>query len=247
MPTSDTPLNRRLPDQDVHQVFEGRRRITSELPSRTSTGSRGRAPSPSAPYESRDGIAISPTDPEDEIGARIRAARTARRITLTALSQKTGISLSTLSRLESGQRKATVKLLRPIARTLGTSLEDLVGSDDKADPRVTRQPIVRNGVIIVPLSGSESAIQVFHHTIPADLGGQRRLQSHEGYEWVYVLRGRVRLMLGSTELILQPGDAAEFDTKTPHWFGNGGSRPAQYLTIFGPQGEKVHLRARPRA
>jgi transcriptional regulator with XRE-family HTH domain len=191
----------------------------------------------------------SPTEPEDEIGARLRAARGARRMTLTELSQKTGISLSTLSRLESGQRKATVKLLVPIARSLGTSLDDLVGSEDKADPRVTRQPLVRDGVTIVPLSGSESAIQVFHHTIPTIPAGDRRqprLQSHEGYEWVYVLKGRVRLMLGSTELVLQPGDAAEFDTKTPHWFGNGGQKPAQYLTIFGPQGEKVHLRARPR-
>jgi transcriptional regulator with XRE-family HTH domain len=191
-------------------------------------------------------MVTSTTDPEGEIGTRIRAARAARRMTLTELSQKTGISLSTLSRLESGQRKATVKLLVPIARSLGTSLDDLVGSDVKADPRVTRQPIVRHGVTIVPLSGSESAIQVFHHTIPGGDGRQPRLQSHEGYEWVYVLRGRVRLMLGSTELVLQPGEAAEFDTKTPHWFGNGGPRPAQYLTIFGPQGEKVHLRARPR-
>jgi transcriptional regulator with XRE-family HTH domain len=191
-------------------------------------------------------MVTSPTHPEDEIGTRLRAARAARRMTLTELSQKTGISLSTLSRLESGQRKATVRLLVPIARSLGTSLDDLVRSDDK-DPRVARQPIVRDGVTIVPLSGSESAIQVFHHTIPAGDRRQPQLQSHEGYEWVYALKGRVRLLLGSTELILQPGDAAEFDTKTPHWFGNGGPKPAQYLTIFGPQGEKVHLRARPRA
>ncbi len=167
-------------------------------------------------------------------------------MTLTELSQRTGISLSTLSRLESGQRKATVKLLVPIARSLGTSLDDLAGSDDKAGHRVTRRPIVRDGVTIVPLSGSDSAIQVFHQTIPAGDARQPRLQSHDGYEWAYVLRGRVRLMLGTTELLLRPGEAAEFDTRTPHWFGNGGPRPAQYLTIFGPQGEKVHLKARPR-
>jgi transcriptional regulator with XRE-family HTH domain len=182
-----------------------------------------------------------------EIGGKLRAARVARRLTLANLSQETGISLSTLSRLESGKRMVTMELLVPIARSLGVSIDRLVGNDGKPDPRVTRPPIVRDGVTIVPLSGPGSATQVFHHTVPAGDHRQPRLQSHDGYEWAFVLRGRVRLMLGATELLLEPGEAAEFDTKTPHWFGNGGRGLAQYLTIFGPQGEKVHVKARPRA
>ncbi len=139
-----------------------------------------------------------------------------------------------------------MELLVPIARSLGVSIDRLVGSDGTPDPRVTRPPIVRDGFMIVPLSGPDSATQVFHHTIPASHHSQPRLQSHDGYEWVFVVRGRVRLMLGATELLSAPGEAAEFDTKTPHWFDNGGRGAVQYLTIFGPQGEKAHVKARPR-
>jgi quercetin dioxygenase-like cupin family protein len=68
-------------------------------------------------------------------------------------------------------------------------------------------------------------------------------RSHEGHEWLYVLSGRVRLVLGDDDLVLMPGEAAEFSTRTPHWTG-AVDGPAQALGIFGPQGERVHLRAR---
>jgi transcriptional regulator with XRE-family HTH domain len=175
----------------------------------------------------------------------LRAARSARGMTLADLSRETGISVSTLSRLETGKRKATLDLLAPIARCLEISLDELAGRRREVDPRVRRRPTVRDGITTLPLSGPESVLQAFHQTIPA--GDDRRpvLQTHDGYEWLYVLRGRVRLLLGKTEVFLGPGEAAEFDTSTPHWFGNGGRGLAQYLTIFGPEGEKIHLRARP--
>lgn len=127
---------------------------------------------------------------EAEVGAKLRAARVARRLTLSRLSQETGISLSTLSRLESGKRKITMELLVPIARSLGVSIDRLVGRGGTPDPRVTRPPTVRDGVMIVQLSGPDSATQVFHRTIPAGHHSQPRLQSHDGYEWVFVVRGR---------------------------------------------------------
>ena len=68
-------------------------------------------------------------------------------------------------------------------------------------------------------------------------------RSHEGHEWLYVLAGRVRLVLGDDDLVLEPGEAAEFSTWTPHWTG-AVDGPAEVLGIFGPQGERVHLRAR---
>lgn len=66
-------------------------------------------------------------------------------------------------------------------------------------------------------------------------------------EWLYVLSGRLRLVLGQHDLVLRRGEAAEFDTRVPHWFGNAGSQPVEYLTLFGRQGERVHLRAKPSA
>jgi len=71
------------------------------------------------------------------------------------------------------------------------------------------------------------------------------LQTHEGYEWIYLLSGRLRLLLGEHDLMLVPGEAAEFDTRVPHLFNNPGPEPAEAITLFGPQGERLHVRARP--
>jgi quercetin dioxygenase-like cupin family protein len=67
-------------------------------------------------------------------------------------------------------------------------------------------------------------------------------RTHEGYEWLYVLSGRLRLVLGSRDLLLGPGEVVEFDTRAPHWVSNPGPEPAEVLAIFGPQGERMHVR-----
>jgi hypothetical protein len=51
-------------------------------------------------------------------------------------------------------------------------------------------------------------------------------------------------VLGDHDLVLGPGEAAEFDTRVPHWFGSTGDQAAEILSLFGPQGERVHARAR---
>jgi quercetin dioxygenase-like cupin family protein len=66
-------------------------------------------------------------------------------------------------------------------------------------------------------------------------------RSHEGHEWVYVISGRMRLVLGDDDLVLEPGEAAEFSTWTPHWMG-AVDAPASAIAIFGPHGQRVHLR-----
>jgi quercetin dioxygenase-like cupin family protein len=70
---------------------------------------------------------------------------------------------------------------------------------------------------------------------------------HDGYEWLYVLSGRMRLILDEHDLVPGPGEVAEFDTRVPHWFGSAGQQPAEVLSLFGPQGERMHVRARPRS
>ena len=72
-------------------------------------------------------------------------------------------------------------------------------------------------------------------------------RSHEGCEWPYVLSGRLRLALGELDLVLTAGEAAEFDTRVPHGFGNAGPQPVEFLSLFGPQGDRLHVRARPAA
>lgn len=179
------------------------------------------------------------------VGPRLRALRQQRGITLTELSETTGISVSTLSRLESGARRPTLELLLPLARAYGVSLDELVDAPPTGDPRVHLRPVTRHGMTMLPLSRRVGGIQAYKLVIPPDPRREPELQVHEGYEWLYVLDGRLRVLLGEHDLVLVPGEAAEFDTRTPHWFGAAGAEPVEFLSLFGRQGERAHLRARP--
>ena len=180
-----------------------------------------------------------------EVGPRLRRARTQRQVTLTELAAATGISESTLSRLESGQRKPSLELLLPIAAVHRIPLDELVGAPELGDPRVRLIPRRRNGRTVVPLTRRPGGIQAWKTVIPPE-PGDPELRSHEGYEWLYVLGGRVRLILADDDITLGPGEAAEFDTRVPHWFGPAGDEPVEVLSLLGHQGERIHLRAAPR-
>jgi len=179
------------------------------------------------------------------VGPRLRALRQRRGTTLADLSTATGISASTLSRLESGQRRPTLQLLLPLARAHGVQIDELVGAPQTGDPRVHLRPVRRNGLTMVPLSHRAGGVQAYKLLIPA--GGRSTEpdpQTHEGYEWLYVLNGQLRLVLGDQDIVLNPGEAAEFDTVVPHWFGNADGASVELLSLFGRQGERAHLRAR---
>ena len=180
------------------------------------------------------------------VGPRLRALRQQRGTTLAELSAVTGISVSTLSRLESGGRKPTLELLLALARAYQVPLDELAGVPPPGDPRIRTRPVQRNGRTLLPLTRRPGGIRAYKMLIPAG-EPDSPMQSHEGYEWMYVLSGRLRVRLGEHDLIMKPGEAAEFDTRTPHWFGNPGPEPAELLILFGPQGERLHIRARPRS
>ncbi|MET7460908.1 XRE family transcriptional regulator [Nonomuraea sp. NPDC005501] len=182
------------------------------------------------------------------VGPRLRALRTQRGTTLHQLAEATGISVSTLSRLESGGRRPTLELLLPLAKAHQVSLDDLVGAPATGDPRVRPQPIVRHGVTFLPLTRRSGGLQAFKQIFPPGTPtGDAAPKTHEGYEWLYVLSGRLRLRLAEHDLVLAAGEAAEFDTHLPHRISNPGPEPAEVLSLFGPQGERLHVRARPRA
>jgi len=177
------------------------------------------------------------------VGPRLRALRTARDLTLAELADATGISVSTLSRLESGQRKPTLELLLPLAREHRVPLDELVDAPQTGDPRVHARPFTRHGSTFLPLSHVPGGLRAYKQVIPPTPDREPTLGTHEGHEWFYVLSGRVRLLLGEHDLVLKPGEVAEFDTRTPHAVLNPGPGPAEILTLFGPQGERMHVRA----
>jgi len=182
------------------------------------------------------------------VGPRLRALRLRGDRTLAELSASTGISVSTLSRLESGQRRPTLELLLPLARVHGVPIDELVGAPPTGDPRVHQRPVTRDRVTMIPLTRRAGGVQAYKMIIPApaDPPAPPEQKSHDGYEWLYVLSGRVRLLLGDQDQVLIPGEAAEFDTRVPHWFGNADTEPVELLCLFGRQGERAHLRARTR-
>jgi transcriptional regulator with XRE-family HTH domain len=182
-----------------------------------------------------------------QVGPRLKRIRTQRGVTLAALAESTGISKSTLSRLEAGQRKPSLELLLPIAHAHQVPLDELVEAPETGDPRVKVKPVKAHGRTYVPLTQQPGALQAYKVVIPADQSADPDLRVHEGYEWFYVLSGKVRLILAEHDLVLGPGEAAEFDTRLPHWFGPVGDQPAEVLSLFGRQGERIHVRAAPRS
>ncbi|MGI3786379.1 MAG: helix-turn-helix domain-containing protein [Janthinobacterium lividum] len=184
----------------------------------------------------------------DAVGPRLRALRVERGTTLAELSETTGISVSTLSRLESGGRKPTLELLLPLARAHQVALDELVDAPETGDPRVRPRPLQRWGMTVLPLTRRSEGLQAYKMIMPPGLALEHppEQRTHEGYEWLYVLSGRIRLLLGPHDLVLEAGEVVEFDTRTPHWFGNPGPSEAELLSLLGPQGERMHVRARPK-
>lgn len=185
----------------------------------------------------------------DGVGARLRNLRRARALTLADLAAATGTSQATLSRLESGQRRADLTLLLRLAQVFRVTLDELVDAPPTGDPRVHARPSVRYGMTWVPLTRRPGGLQAYKVIVP---GGPRQdgpveLKTHQGYEWTYVLDGRLRLWLGEQDLTLTPGEVAEFDTHTPHAFTNPGATPTELIVIVSAEGQRAHVRARPAA
>jgi transcriptional regulator with XRE-family HTH domain len=179
-----------------------------------------------------------------EVGPRLKRLRVRRGVTLTSLAEQTGISKSTLSRLESGQRKPSLELLLPLAEAHQVPLDELVGAPDVGDPRIRLKPRSRNGRMVFPLTEQSSGVHVWKVVIPPER--ERELRTHSGHEWLYVLSGRMQLILGEHDLTMGPGEVAEFDTRLPHWFGPADDQPVEILSVHASHGERMHVRAAPR-
>ncbi|MGO4617926.1 helix-turn-helix domain-containing protein [Nocardia sp. 2YAB30] len=177
------------------------------------------------------------------IGPRLRALRQQRGVTLKDLSTASDISVSTLSRLESGQRRPNLEQVLALARAYRVQVDELIGAPLTGDPRVHLRPITRNGMTWLPLTRRAGGLQAFKVVVPSSKYSDRPdPRTHEGYEWLYILNGRLRLVLGDQDLVLSSGEAAEFDTHVPHWFSPAEKAPVELLILFGLQGERAHQR-----
>lgn len=181
---------------------------------------------------------------ETTVRQRLRALRAERGLTLQQVAERANVDVSTLSRLESGKRRLALDHLPPLAAALGVTADELLGRQPQADPRVRSRPRKADGLTLWPLTHRESSSQLRAYKVlvhaERDTPPEGPLPVHEGQDWVYVLSGRLRLLLGDREFVLAPGEAAEFTTWTPHWFG-AIDGPAEMLLIVGAGGERIHL------
>ena len=180
----------------------------------------------------------------DQVGARLKRLRTQRGMTLTGVAAATGISKSTMSRLETGQRRPTLELLLALSHAYRVPLDDLVAAPEEGDPRIQLKPGRVKGRTVIPLTRQPDGMQAWKIVIPTS-NATPEPRAHDGHEWIYVLSGRMRFVLGDQDWVLGPGEVASFDTTVPHWFGSTGDEPAEILSIFGRPGERMTVRTAP--
>jgi len=182
-------------------------------------------------------------DVDNRVRRRLRELRLQRGMTLDDVARRAGIDVSTLSRLESGKRRLALDHLPRLATALSVSTDELLRAPEAADPRVRGEAHTRNGVTFWPLTRHGPAGGL--HAFKVRISARRRtpppdLPVHEGQDWVYVLSGRLRLILGERDFTIEPGEAVEFSTWTPHWFGTVDG-PVEAILILGAHGERLHL------
>ena len=191
-----------------------------------------------------EGNASTLNDALAGVAARLRRVRNERRLTLTKVASATGISKSTLSRLETGQRRPTLELLLALSHTYRVPLDDLVAAPEQGDPRIRLKPGRVKGRTVIPLTRQPDGMQAWKIVIPTTKVTPEP-RAHDGYEWIYVLSGHLRFILGDQDWVLAPGEVASFDTRVSHWFGSTGEEPAEILSIFGRPGERMTVRTAP--
>ncbi|MBC2638333.1 MULTISPECIES: helix-turn-helix domain-containing protein [unclassified Rhodococcus (in: high G+C Gram-positive bacteria)] len=179
------------------------------------------------------------------IRQRIRGLRVARGWSLDALAARCYLSPSTLSRIETGHRRIALDQLVPIARALGTTLDQLVESAEDDDVVIRPQPEHTRGLTTWLLSRERAlhgATVAKMRITPERPAGPEHVSVHPGHEWFTVLSGTARLHLGERTILIEEGAAAEFSTMVPHSIG-AHDGPVEILTIFDHDGERAHLHA----
>jgi transcriptional regulator with XRE-family HTH domain len=190
---------------------------------------------------------ILPMTQEDNLESaaarRLRALRHARGWSLDELGRRANISPSTLSRLETGNRRLAIDHLVTLARALDSTVDDLL--IEEAEEQVVIRPrrdAAGDGTYWMLTRPDDPSGRV---VVKLRLSGRRQLPEarvHPGRDWFYVLSGTVRLQLGDRELLVSEGQAASFNTMTPHTMGGHGG-PAEILSILDQNGERAHLRS----
>lgn len=184
-----------------------------------------------------------PDELEERTRVRLRQLRFECGLTVAGLATAAGLAPSTVSRLETGERRLTLRHVATLARALGVTTDDvLVRRPTPVD--AARRPRTRDGKTWWPLTDERSeGPRAYRVEIPSDLR-EPDPRTHEGHQWVYVLRGRLRVVAGAHDAVVPAGEAIEFSTWLPHWVG-AVDEAVEVLVIFSPDGAPLRGRSVP--
>lgn len=176
---------------------------------------------------------------EELVRTRLRSLRNALGLSLNDLAARTRLSPSTISRIETGKRAISLDVLQPLAAALHVSVDALLETSGDEDVVIRPSPSHAGGRTTWMLSrstGSTLAVKIRLDPTTRKL----EQQVHPGHDWFFVLDGRVRLLLGEREIIVEAGQAAEFSTMTPHAC-QAVDGPAELIMIFDRDGQRAHV------
>jgi transcriptional regulator with XRE-family HTH domain len=176
---------------------------------------------------------------EQVVRTRLRSLRNTLGLSLDELAARANLSPSTISRVETGKRTISLDILLPLAAALQVSLDALL--EVQGDDDVVIRP--------TPSTAGKRTTWMLNRPTGGTIAVKMRLQPtrsrpeprvHPGRDWFYVLEGRVRLSLGDRAVTVETGEAAEFDTMTPHAF-TALDGPAELIMIFDRDGQHAHV------
>ena len=176
---------------------------------------------------------------ETLVRTRLRSLHTTLGLSLDELAERSNLSPSTISRIETGKRTISLDVLLPLAAALQVDLDLLL--DVRRDDDVVIRPMPnrsrgRTTWMLSRPTGSTLAVKM--RLEPTRGAPQQKV--HPGHDWFFVIEGRVRLSLGEREITVETGEAAEFATMTPHAFA-AIDRPAELIMIFDRDGQRAHV------
>ena len=183
-------------------------------------------------------VSAEPDSIEQVVRTRLRSLRTTMGLSLDALAERSHLSASTISRIETGKRTISLDVLLPLAAALQIDLASLLdlGTDD--DVVIRPQPSRVGDRTTWMLSRPTGPTVALKQRIePTTRGHEQRV--HPGHDWFFVTEGRIRLVLGDREIVVEQGEAAEFSTMTPHAI-EAIDEPAEVIMIFDREGHRAH-------
>ncbi|WP_275674940.1 helix-turn-helix domain-containing protein [Streptomyces sp. MUM 178J] len=197
----------------------------------------GRRPGASPLAHASSASPLSPSalgEAVPDVAPRLRELRRRRGLTLESAAQRAGLSPAHLSRLETGRRQPSLPMLLALARTYGTTVAELLGeTPPEREPVIragSREPAGADGWTYHQAGVPGRAMQALRLEIPYGAQGDL-VRMHPGEEWLYVLRGGLRLTLGESVHELAPGDSAHYDSLTPHRLAATGREGAEALFV----------------